>query len=282
MRKIISKSELKPARFLRFCYNSRLGKPILWLFTRRPLSKIAGAFLDSRLSKMLIKGYAKRNNIDLTQYEPGPYKSFNAFFTRRILPQLRPVDTDPDALIAPCDAKLSVYKIGENSEFEIKGFSYTVGSLLADGDLAARYNGGTCLVFRLCVDDYHRYHYLDNCSHTSSKFIRGALHTVQPIALEKRRVFTENCRECTLLHTDNFGDVMQVEVGAVMVGRIVNNHDSGSFSRGEEKGRFEFGGSTIVLLLEKDRAVLDSELWENTANDNETVVRYGERIGIRA
>ena len=66
-----------------------------------------------------------------------------------------------------------------------------------------------------------------------------------------------------------------------MVGRIVNNHEKGKFSRGEEKGRFEFGGSTIVMLLEKDRAVLDEELWVNTAAENETVVRYGERIGCR-
>lgn len=281
MRRIVCKSELKPGKFLRFCYHSRLGRPLLWLSTLRPLSKLVGAYLDSRLSKGMIRGYAKRNRIDLSQFEPGPYRSFNAFFTRRILPELRPVDADANALICPCDAKLSAYRIDEAARFDIKGFSYTVSSLLRDEALAERYNGGICLVFRLCVDDYHRYHYLDNCTHDAPRFIRGCLHTVQPIALEKRRVFAENCRECTLLHTENFGDVMQVEVGALMVGRIVNNHEKGKFSRGEEKGRFEFGGSTIVMLLEKDRAVLDEELWVNTAAENETVVRYGERIGCR-
>ena len=281
MRKIVSRSDLKPGRFLRFCYNSCFGRPLLWLFTRRSLSKLVGAYLDSGLSRGLIKGYAKRNNIDLTQFEPGPFASFNAFFTRRILPELRPVDEDPNAFISVSDAKLSVYHIDEDTQFEIKGFSYTVSSLLRDEELAKHYTGGTCLIFRLCVDDYHRYHYIDNCAHGAPRFIRGCLHTVQPVALEKRRVFTENCRECTLLHTENFGDVMQVEVGAAMVGRIVNNHKSGSFLRGDEKGRFEFGGSTIVLLLEKDRVVLDDELWGNTAAESETVVRYGERIGYR-
>ena len=279
MRNVISKSDLKPGRFLSFFYNSSLGKPILSLLTLRPISKIAGAYLDSRLSRCLIKGYAKRNNIDLAQYEPGPFKSFNAFFTRRILSELRPVDTDPLALISPCDGKLSVYQIDSDCRFEIKGFTYDVQTLTDDKEIAKKYDGGVCLVFRLCVDDYHRYHYLDSCEHAEPKFIKGRLHTVQPVALESRKVFTENCRECTELHTDNFGDVMQVEVGALMVGRIVNNNKSGRFCRGDEKGRFEFGGSTIVLLMEKDRAVLDNELWENTASENETVVRYGERIG---
>ena len=281
MRKTLSKEDLKPGKFLRFCYHSAFGKPLLWLSTRRTVSKIAGAYLDSRLSRPLIKGYAKRNKIDLAQYESGPFRSFNAFFTRRIRPELRPVDMDPDALIAPCDAKLSVYNIDDQERFEIKGSSYTLTSLLRDEALAAHYRGGICLIFRLCVDDYHRYHYLDACTHDASHFIKGRLQTVQPIALENRRVFTENCREYTILHTENFGDVMQIEVCALMVGRIVNNHKNGNHSRGEEKGRFEFGGSTIVVLLEKDRAKLDAEFFENTAADKETIVRCGERIGSK-
>ena len=281
MRKTVDKSELNPGKFLRFCYHSRLGKPILWLSTRRVFSKIAGAYLDSRLSRPLVKGYAKRNHIDLSQYESGPFPSFNAFFTRRIRPELRPTDMDPASLVSPCDAKLTAYRVDEQETFEIKGQTYTLTSLLRDEALAARYRGGLCLVFRLCVDDYHRYHYLDNCTHDAPHFIKGGLQTVQPIALENRRVFAENCREYTLLHTENFGDVMQIEVGALMVGRIVNNHKSGSFLRGAEKGRFEFGGSTIVVLLEKDRAVLDAEFFENTAADKETIVRCGEKIGSK-
>ena len=83
------------------------------------------------------------------------------------------------------------------------------------------------------------------------------------------------------MHTENFGDVTQVEVGALMVGRIVNNHQEGNFKRSEEKGKFEFGGSTIVLLIEKDKVVLDEEFFVNSRNDNETIVYCGERIGSK-
>jgi len=168
-----------------------------------------------------------------------------------------------------------------DSAFEIKGFRYTVETLLRDAALAKKYEGGLCFVLRLSVEDYHRYFYIDGGSKGENVFIKGKLHTVQPVALEKRRVFTENCREYTVMHTDNFGDVTQVEVGAMLVGRIVNDHGAGPCNRGEEKGRFEFGGSTIVLLTERGKVKPDEELLSNTRAGDETKVKCGERLGVR-
>ena len=81
------------------------------------------------------------------------------------------------------------------------------------------------------------------------------------------------------LHTENFGDVIQMEVGALMVGRICNRQGKGRIARGQEKGRFEFGGSTVILLFEKDRVQLRERLLEDTAKGYETVVKMGEVIG---
>lgn len=270
-----------PPKSLRFLYHSPFGKPILRLLTGRFISKVAGKYLDGKLSRRHIRPYVKKHGIDLTQFEKEEYRSFNAFFTRKIKAELRPFDNAPDAFVSPCDGKVSAYRISNGLTFRVKGFSYTVESLLQNSKLAKRYQGGICVVLRLCVTDYHRYHYLDNGIKEDNVFIKGRLHTVQPVALERRRVFTENCREYTVMHTERFGDVTQVEVGALMVGRIVNHHGSGSFSFGEEKGKFEFGGSTIVLLLEKDCVCLDEEFFEHTDEGLETVVRCGERIGTR-
>ncbi|MBP3433919.1 MAG: phosphatidylserine decarboxylase [Clostridia bacterium] len=280
MRPIVTKETSAPAPSVRFLYNTRFGGAVLRLLTRRWISKLAGAFLDSVLSRGLIKGYIRRNGIDMSQFEEEKYKSFNAFFTRRIRAGLRPFAIENAEFPSPCDGKISAYRVDEGGRYEIKGFPYTVESLLKNSELAKKYEGGLCIVLRLAVEDYHRYFYLDDCEKGENVFLKGRLHTVQPYALEKRRVFTENCREYTVLHTANFGDVTQVEVGAMMVGRIVNNHGAGAFKRGEEKGRFEFGGSTIVLLVEKDKVSLDEEFFVNTANGDETVVRCGERIGV--
>lgn len=253
------------------------------IVTRRWASKLVGAYFNSRLSRHRIKRYVKKNGIVMDDYIEEKYKSFNAFFTRRIKPERRPFDADPNAFIAPCDSVVSVYKLTDDCKFTVKGFDYDAKTLLKDETLSAKYaGGGTCIVFRLSVTDYHRYFFIDGGTAHGNTFIKGRLHTVQPISLEKRRVLTENCREVTVLDTDHFGCVTQVEVGALMVGKIVNAVKEGRFERGQEKGWFEFGGSTVVLLLEKDAVTLDEEFWQNTALDKETVVKCGERIGTKA
>ncbi|MBD5131030.1 MAG: phosphatidylserine decarboxylase [Clostridiales bacterium] len=277
MREVVQKPI--PPKSLSFLYTTRFGGLILRIMNRRWISKLAGRYLDGRLSRRKIKKYIEKNGIDMSQYLDEDYKSFNAFFTRRIKPELRPFDREPSSLISPCDGKLSAYKITDGLTFNVKGFDYTVESLLKNAELAQEFAGGTALVFRLCVTDYHRYFFFDGGNAHSNTFIKGRLHTVQPIALENRRVFTENCREYTVLDTDNFGKAVMVEVGAMMVGRIVNKVKSGRFERGDEKGMFEFGGSTVIVLLKKDAAIVDDEFFVNTQNDCETVVKCGEKIG---
>lgn len=281
-RETVDSKQSAPSKMLKFLYHTKFGGLILRLITARWLSKLVGKYLDSQLSRHKIKKYVKKHHIDLSQYEKEEYTSFNAFFTRHIKRELRPFCMDKNALVSPCDGKLSLYSIGEDTRFFIKGFWYTVNSLLKDETLAAEFAGGYCFVFRLCVEDYHRYFYFDNAKKGENIFIKGKLHTVQPVALEKRRVFSENCREYTILDTENFGRAVQCEVGAMMVGRIVNNDGEKDVKRGEEKGKFEFGGSTIVVLFKKDTVIPDSEFLENTNAGKETKVKCGEKIGVAA
>ena len=272
----------KQNKALKKLYGTLPGRIALKVLTHPLISIIAGAFMDSRLSRPLIDSFIRRNGIDMSQYISEDFRSYNAFFTRRIKPEKRPVDTDPRHLISPCDSKLSVYRINSRSVFRIKDSYYRVSELLRNDFLARRFEGGWCMIFRLEVDDYHRYCYIDDGTKTGNTFIPGELHTVNPIALEKYNIYKRNCREYTVLHTCNFGDVVQIEVGAMLVGRICNRHAEANISRGQEKGRFEFGGSTIVLLFEKDKAVPDADILRNSRDDFETVVKYGEKIGIRA
>ena len=155
-----------------------------------------------------------------------------------------------------------------------------MGSLLKNPALAAEYVGGWCLIFRLTVDDYHRYCYAFDCEKEENIRIPGRLHTVNPIANDFFPIYKENSREYTILHTREFGDVIAMEVGALLVGRIVNHQGPAFVRRGQEKGYFQFGGSTVVLLLKKDTAILDGDILENSRNGIETRVKFGEKIGI--
>ncbi|MCR4795656.1 MAG: phosphatidylserine decarboxylase [Ruminococcus sp.] len=266
-------------KLLKKLYGNTLGRVLLKTLTAPCISRTAGKFMDSRASKLLIKPFIKRSGIDTSQYIMCDFRSYNDFFTRRVKQGKRPIDFEADHLISPCDSKLTAHKISKNSIFRIKGSRYRVSDLLRNDFLAKRFCGGYCLIFRLEVDDYHRYCYIDNGTKTHNTFIAGELHTVNPIALERYNIYKRNSREYTVLHTENFGDVVQIEVGAMMVGRIVNNHGEASFRRGEEKGRFEFGGSTIVMLFGKDSISIDEDILRNSAEGIETMVKMGEKIG---
>ncbi len=263
---------------LKKLYGTVCGRVILKALTAPAVSKAAGAFMDSRLSVPLIKRFIKSSGIDTSQYVMKKFRSYNEFFTRRVKRGMRPIDRMPSHFISPCDSKLTVYKIGKSSVFRIKGSRYRVSDLIQNDFLAKRYEGGYCMIFRLEVDDYHRYCYIDSGTKTENTFINGELHTVNPIALEHYNIYKRNCREYTVLHTENFGDVVQVEVGAMMVGRIVNRHGAEEVVRGEEKGKFEFGGSTIVLLVQEDMIRIDDDILRNSAENIETVVKYGEKV----
>lgn len=267
---------------LKFLYNTVPGRAVLKVITSPTISKIGGAYMDSKLSTIHIKGFIKNNHIDMSQYEKAKYESFNEFFTRKILPEKRPVCKDEDALISPCDGRLSAYHIDSNSQFYIKKSRYSIQDLLQGSKAAVDYNGGICLILRLCVDDYHRYGNIDDGVILENKYIRGKLHTVRPIAVNRYPVFVQNSREYTIIKTKNFGRVAQIEVGALMIGKIKNHSKSGSVIKGTEKGMFLYGGSTIVLLFEKDTVSIPEKYFEETENDREVIVKYGSKIGGRA
>ena len=266
---------------LRFLYHTRTGRIVLKPLTSRGVSRAAGWFLNTRLSKPMIKKFVRKNGIDLADFESDGFRCFNDCFCRRIKEGRRPINKDKNALISPCDGLVSAYRISGDTVLAIKQSRYTVSSLLGDSTLAERYNDGICLVFRLCVNHYHRYCYPADGEKGENTFIRGRLHTVRPIALESRPVFSENCREYTVINTPEFGSIAQIEVGAMLVGKIANLHGARRVARGEEKGMFLYGGSTIVLLLEKDKLDIDKEFFAATERGEETPVVMGQALGRR-
>ncbi len=272
----------KQEKTLKFLYKTFSGRVVLKVLTRPLVSKVTGKVLDSRITAFAAKSAIKKRKIETEMLEKQKFSSYNDFFTRKLKEGGRNVDMTPSSLVSPCDSKLSAYTINTDSTFVVKGTPYTISDLLGGDKIADEFIGGTCLVFRLAVDDYHRYCYFDNGSKGENVFLKGVLHTVHPIVVGEYDIYKRNSREYTVMRTENFGTAVQVEVGAMMVGRISNFHGAHSFKRGEEKGMFEFGGSTIVLLLKKGAVEIDADILKNTSEDVETIVKYGEKIGVAA
>lgn len=271
----------KDSAILNFLYHNAAGRFMLKILSSRTASKVVGCFLDSPLSKGLIKPFIKHHGISLEDCESVSFRCFNDFFCRKVRRDRRPVDKTPGALIAPCDGLLSAYPIERDRVIPVKQSAYTLKSLLGGDELYKEFQGGVCLVFRLCVNHYHRYCYVDNGRKGENIFIPGRLHTVRPIALEALPVFVENCREYTVIDTENFGRIIQMEVGAMLVGKIRNYHGKRKVRRGQEKGRFLYGGSTIIVLLKKGAVKLPDSLLKTTAPGLEVPVKLGEKIGTK-
>lgn len=264
---------------LKLLYRNAIGRMLLRPLVTPVVSKIAGKFLSSGLSRVFIQPFIRKNGIDMSQFESIPYRSYNEFFSRKIRSEMRPIDMNPQHFIAPSDSKLTVLSITPDCTFYLKHTEYTLAALLRDRELAKKYAGGYGLVFRLTVDDYHRYCYVDNGEKEENIHIPGVLHTVNPIANDHYPIYKENSREYSILHSETFGDILMMEVGALLVGKIVNHHGKTNVNRGQEKGYFQFGGSTVVLLIQPDKVIIDNDILSNSKNNIETIVRMGEKIG---
>lgn len=265
---------------LKHIYSSKAGRVLLKVMTLPVISKIGGAYLSSPLSKIHIQPFIKSNHIDMSDYEGEEYESYNDFFTRHVKRSKRPFSSDDLILSSPCDAKVSYYPINENTVITVKNTRYTLDDLLLSPYLSDAFRGGCCLIFRLTVDDYHHYHYIDDGEQEDERRINGIFHTVNPIANDYYPIYKRNTREYTILHTRHFDDVVMMEVGALMVGKIVNLHKR-RFHKGEEKGYFEFGGSTVILLFKKDIIAVDDDIVKKSENHDEVRVKLGEHIGKR-
>jgi len=275
-------------RALRFLYGTRLGGLLRELIAVRPLfSRIYGGRMDRPATPERIRAFADEAGIALAEAEHPleRYRTVNDLFCRRLKPGCRPVDRDPAHLVFPADGRALAFPTlaGGTLPLPVKGASVTVADLLGDADLARAYAGGSAVVVRLAPGDYHRYHFPDGGVPSTPRRLGRRLHTVTPLSLGRGiPVFSLNRREVTILRSDGFGDLAIVEVGALAVGTIVQTHaPERRVERGDEKGYFAFGGSTIVLVAAPARLELDRDLVLNTGRGLETKVKWGTRLGRR-
>ena len=262
---------------IRFLYGTVPGRWLLRLIMKTRADRLAVRFLWSASSRPMVGSYVRKHDLPLTREQYRSFRSFRDFFAR-----VRPdvvIDREGSHLISPCDGYLSVFPIREGSSFAIKSSYYRIEDLLQDAELAKNYEGGDCLIFRLCASDYHHYCYIDDCYQGQNHYIPGALHSVQPLACEKFPVYTLNRRSWCLMTTEHFGPVVQTEIGALIVGGIANERENARVRRGSEKGHFELSGSTIVLLFEPGRIALLPELAPLLADGQEVRVLQGMQIG---
>jgi len=252
------------------------------------LSKKQGHKYDDPASAKEIAGFVKLHNLDVKEVELdlSEYKTFNEFFARKLKKDARPVDTptDNNRACSPADARMMVFQdITVDTAKWIKGAKFTVENL--PGPEGRQYvpklQGGSMVIARLAPQDYHRWHLPITGKMGKPIPIAGHLYTVNPIAINHAvNVYTENKRVLIPIESEEFGFVLLVAVGAIMVGSIVVEPDEGKVKeKGSLNGYFKFGGSTVLVLFEKDRIKFREELLLNSKANIESLIKCGAFLG---
>jgi len=275
---------------VKFAYANPIGRLLGPVIASKMLSQLYGKSQDSLKSGQKVAFFIKNFHIPIDQYEKGSFKdnpietsyqSFNEFFIRKFQEGQRTFTQKHDEMGAFSEARYFGHEsMTDDLNIPVKGSMLRAVDLISDAELAQDFIGGPLMIARLCPVDYHRYHYPDDGKTLKSFTVPGNLHSVNPLALKYRQdIFIKNERRVSILETEHFGKLAYIEVGATMVGKIVQSFDeSKPFNKGDEKGYFLFGGSTVVLCGEKGKWAPSKDMLENTKAGIETYIQLGDSV----
>jgi phosphatidylserine decarboxylase len=273
---------------VKFAYGNPIGRLLGPVIASKMFSQWYGSLQDSPKSARKVAPFIKNFAINIDQYQKGSfqdqpieasYQSFNEFFIRAFAEGQRQFTPQDDEMGAFAEARYFAYdSMHDDLTIPVKGSMLRAVDLIGDAQLAQDFIGGPLMIARLCPVDYHRYHYPDDGKNLQSFTIPGDLHSVNPLALRYRQdIFIKNERRVSILDTAHFGKLAYIEVGATCVGKIVQSFDeSKPFKKGDEKGYFLFGGSTVIVCGEQGRWTPADDILEHTKAGSETYIQLGD------
>ena len=267
----------------------------------RNLTLFAGRYYNTPASAKNIKGTIAKYQLDTSEFlqSVSSFKTYNEFFHRQLKPNARSmapmIAAMPSVITSPADCRITVFpSVNVARRLWVKGSEFSVRSLVESAELSQPFQDDTCSVAicRLAPQDYHRFHhFVDGKVTAAPRTVGDAYLTVNPLAVNSTafNVFTENKRVVFPVNSAVFGPCVCIVVGATMVGSIsMTKPKTGQANvdvkRGEEMGYFSFGGSTIILLFQKDKVSFWPDLVRNSDEKRdggtiETVIKVGQPIG---
>jgi phosphatidylserine decarboxylase len=264
------------------------------------LSRLIGKIANSQikwLKNFLINLAIKHYKIDMSlAVEPNPenYSCFNAFFTRALKPEVRPIVMATNAVACPADGKISqIGNLDGAAMIQAKGFNFDIAALFGNtfSEYSSKLLHGSFSTIYLSPRDYHRIHAPLACKLLAMAHIPGKLFSVSPKVVSKTPSLYARNERVVLIFTTAIGLMVVTLVGAALVASITTvwageitppaskqistwNYASNNvtFKRGEEIGRFQFG-STVIIIFEPNSIKWDSKVRAEDA------VKMGQKIG---
>ena len=235
---------------------------------RRTLTRAFGWF--SRIENPLVcaaslAAWRLFTDLDLSEARDTHFRSLHAVFTRELKPGARPADPDPSVIASPCDGIVGACgPINGESVFQAKGFTYSLGDLLCDPELAGMHRDGCYATLRLTSAMYHHFHAPCDCTVRRTTYVPGDVWNVNPPTLERvPRLFCRNERAVIRAEMADGLGLTLVPVAAVLVASLrlryadVRLHlgyrgpaeivSDAALRKGQPMGWFEHGSTILVF-----------------------------------
>ena len=269
------------------------GRPpayyFIWILPRNSFNRFCGIVADAQLPRcllpLLIRLFSWKYGVNLEEASKhvSEFINFNEFFTRKLLPDVRTLDPDIEAVLSPVDGRMGESGVISNEILiQAKGLEYRLADLLKDSEKSKFYDGGVFITIYLAPYNYHRIHSMVSGEVREFCYIPGDLWTVSPLGVHHvPELFARNERLITYFETDK-GECALVKIGATVVGRIrvvyhdiTSNRPRAAFQknmlapplsveRGDEVGLFELGSTVICLFppgqIELNELKIDQEI----------------------
>ena len=272
---------------------------MLRMLPRASISQAVGRLADIRIPTAFRDGvygaFANQFGVNVEEAElpMRSYASVNAFFTRRLRPGLRPIESGDGVVVSPVDARVSQFGVISGGEMvQAKGRTYQVDDLLQDTAEAQKFRGGHYATLYLSPKDYHRIHFPAPGALLGFKYHPGHLWPVNPASVHNvDQLFCVNERVTVFMNAFDDVPMAVILVGATCVGRMSLSFDSlvtnmpGSraervryeggrtVDRGAELGMFNLGSTVILLVGREAEFAFDGSM---VAGE---MVRLGQQIG---
>jgi phosphatidylserine decarboxylase len=268
---------------IKWLYNSNTGKLLSNILKMPFISKFYGMTQSTKHSSLKVNNFIKQYNINISEYEApenNDFESFNHFFIRKFKENKRHFCEEENLLPAFCEGRyVGFNNHSEDTTFPVKGNFLKREDFLMKKQYNDIFNNGPLVIARLCPVDYHRFHFPLDGEIIDKYKIFGGLDSVNPIALSSvPSILVSNYREVTIIDTKKFGKLAYIEVGATCVGKVIQTHNEKTFKKGDEKGYFLFGGSTVVVLGEPNIWSVSETIDQYTKKNKEVFIKLGDPI----
>jgi phosphatidylserine decarboxylase precursor len=231
-----------------------------------------GRFLDTTASAAGLETFYDDPAFRVDDYVVGPsgWLTFNQFFAREIKPGKRPIAGlgDGATIVSPSDGTVrGLYPVDAEAKIAVKGIGYSIAELLQGSRYADAFAGGQFMHSYQGVTDYHRLHVPFSGRIVEKKNVAGYvwldlehMDDGSFVSVDETGFQWRQERGIIVLETENIGLVAILPVGMGLVGGVVLTPDEGAeLHKGEEFGFFQFGGSDVIMVFQKDRVEITAE-----------------------